>query len=412
MVKNSYSYSKLLWGRILAAMIAIAFLAWRVLEASMAYVPKELLAPEDYSTSFEILINCVALAFVVNYLIVCILRFKDYFTISDGVLECVVHKHVFFLLSRRHIRMDLSEIAEAKARHERIADLIDSGTRLRFRLRDGKWHGYSLFSIAMTSTEVYQLLADNGVRTISWTEKKWSNLKKTLVIVGSCCISCSILVPLILVHADLAKNSIMPISLILPFCVIGIIIGFSLRELFPIASIVCAFGGLCLGALFYLAAMAYNFYGADSSKAVVKEYRVGACYSVYHPASGTVRRRRPARTDYHLSICSMETGRTVKVYSLTHKQYKRARSAESVMMSVCRGALGYPVADMDNVVFKRREDGRAKLREVRDANMKERLDILREIKRLKKNARQNRERIDSLQNRLNKLRRDFKATLY
>lgn len=411
-----YSYSKFLWLKIIVILAGIAYFVKCTLQASTSYISTELLAPDDYSTGFEILLDCVVLACFVNYLIVCLLRFKDYLVVSDGVLEIVAHKNTFFLLSRKHIKVNVNEIKEFRVLDVDVAGLFSYGTKLKLRLSDEKWHTYTLLSIAVKTSEVQRLLLDNGIRYLQNPVVKVSKFKENMIIIAlSMVVIITVLGVSVSVRGFLG-NAFMPNSLWFQIGIIGICLSLSLRDTFSVPFIICVFISPFLGAILYVAALAYNYYGIDKSKTVMMEYRVGRCYSVYHPGSGSGRRRRSPSTSYHLTLCSKETGREVKTFDITKRLYEKGRHAESVKMPISRGALGYPITDMDEMEFhnKTMED-RAKIHALRDSNMQERQKILKELRRMRRTSRSTKAKaigIDSLQRLLDKLRREDRKYHY
>lgn len=411
-----YSYSKFLWLKIIVILAGIAYFVKCTLQASTSYISTELLAPDDYSTGFEILLDCVVLACFVNYLIVCLLRFKDYLVVSDGVLEIVAHKNTFFLLSRKHVKVNVNEIKEFRTIDEEVAGLFSYGTKLKLRLSDEKWHTYTLLSIAVKTSEVQRLLLDNGIRYLQNPVVKVSKFKENMINIAlSMVVIITVLGVSVSVRGFLG-NAFMPNSLWFQIGIIGICLSLSLRDTFSVPFIICVFISPFLGAILYVAALAYNYYGVDKSKTVMMEYRVGRCYSVYHPGSGSGRRRRSPSTSYHLTLCSKETGREVKTFDITKRLYEKGRHAESVKMPISRGALGYPITDMDEMEFhnKTMED-RAKIHALRDSNMQERQKILKELRRMRRTSRSTKAKaigIDSLQRLLDKLRREDRKYHY
>lgn len=411
-----YKYSKLLWVKILLTFPGILFFALQTLKASASYVSTELLAPDDYSTGFEILINCVALACFVNYLIVCLFRFRDHVSISNGVFECLVHRHTFFLLSRKHVKVNLTDIREFKLKSWGLADFLPYETSLKLHLADGKWRRCILSSVAVKPRELRRLLLENNVSCAdddsaekSKSKSKWISgvlsVAFTMILLG-------VSLPLMFYGGD----TYMPGNLWIPVGVIGIFFSFTLRDLIFFPSVFCVCIGPLLGAVLFTALVLYNYHGVDKSKAVVMEYRVGNCYSVYHPGSGSGRHRRQSSTSYHLTLCSKETGRVVKRYDISKKMYKKARGAETVKIPIYRGALGYPVGNEDSMEFhnKTKED-RDKIRALRDSNMQERQKILKELRRMRRTSRSTKAKaigIDSLQRLLDKLRREDRKYHY
>lgn len=411
-----YSYSKFLWLKIIVILAGIAYFVKCTLQASTSYISAELLAPDDYSTGFEILLDCVVLACFVNYLIVCLLRFKDYIVVSDGVLEIVAHKNTLFLLSRKHIKVNVNEIKEFRTIDEEVAGLFSYGTKLKLRLSDEKWHTYPLLSIAVKTSEVHRLLLDNNIRYSQKPEVKVSKFRENMIVgIISMALSAIVLgvsLPLMFYGGD----TYMPENLWIPVGVVGIFFSFTLRDLIFFPSVFCVCIGPLLGAVLFTALVLYNYHGVDKSKAVVMEYRVGNCYSVYHPGSGSGRHRRQSSTSYHLTLCSKETGRVVKRYDISKKMYKSARGAETVKIPIYRGALGYPVGNEDSMEFhnKTKED-RDKIRALRDSNMQERQKILKELRRMRRTSRSTKAKaigIDSLQRLLDKLRREDRKYHY
>lgn len=411
-----YSYSKFLWLKIIVILVGIAYFVKCTLQASTSYISTELLAPDDYSTGFEILLDCVVLACFVNYLIVCLLRFKDYIVVSDGVLEIVAHKNTLFLLSRKHIKVNVNEIKEFRTIDEEVAGLFSYGTKLKLRLSDEKWHTYTLLSIAVKTSEVQRLLLDNGICYLQNPVVKVSKFKENMIIIALSMVVIFTVLGVSVSVREFLGNAFMPNSLWFQIGIIGICIGLSLRDTFSVPFIICVFISPFLGAILYVAALAYNYYGVDKSKTVMMEYRVGRCYSVYHPGSGSGRRRRSPSTSYHLILCSKETGREVKTFDITKRLYEKGRHAESVKMPISRGALGYPITDMDEMEFhnKTMED-RAKIHALRDSNMQERQKILKELRRMRRTSRSTKAKaigIDSLQRLLDKLRREDRKYHY
>lgn len=411
-----YSYSKFLWLKIIVILAGIAYFVKCTLQASTSYISTELLAPDDYSTGFEILLDCVVLACFVNYLIVCLLRFKDYLVVSDGVLEIVAHKNTFFLLSRKHIKVNVNEVREFRVLDVDVAGLFSYGTKLKLHLSDDKWHTYTLLSIAVKTSEVQRLLLDNGIRYLQNPVVKVSKFKENMIIIALSMVVIFTVLGVSVSVREFLGNSFMPNSLWFQIGIIGICLSLSLRDTFSIPFIISVFIVPFLVAILYVAALAYNYYGIDKSKTVMMEYRVGRCYSVYHPGSGSGRRRRSPSTSYHLTLCSKETGRTVKRLDISKRLYEKGRHAESVKMPISRGALGYPITDMDEMEFhnKTMED-RAKIHALRDSNMQERQKILKELRRMRRTSRSTKAKaigIDSLQRLLDKLRREDRKYHY
>lgn len=413
-----YSYSKFLWLKIIVILAGIAYFVKCTLQASTSYISTELLAPDDYSTGFEILLDCVVLACFVNYLIVCLLRFKDCLVVSDGVLEIVAHKNTLFLLSRKHVKVNVNEVREFRVLDVDVAGLFSYGTKLKLHLSDDKWHTYPLLSIAVKTSEVHRLLLDNNIRYSQKPEVKVSKFRENMIVgIISMALS-AIVLGVSFALLGFLGNAFMPNSLWFQIGIIGICLSLSLRDTFSVPFIICVFISPFLGAILYVAALAYNYYGVDKSKTVMMEYRVGRCYSVYHPGSGSGRhhRRRPPSTSYHLILCSKETGREVKTFDITKRLYEKGRHAESVKMPISRGALGYPITDMDEMEFhnKTMED-RAKIHALRDSNMQERQKILKELRRMRRTSRSTKAKaigIDSLQRLLDKLRREDRKYHY
>lgn len=341
------------WIKIIAAIIATFYVSWQTMALAAGYVSGASLEPDEYSTGFCAILYCVATVFLVNYLIVCLLRLLDRVIVTGGMLEMEIHKHAIFLFSRKRVQINLAEI-----RSFSVEAFIPFGGKLTLILSDGRRCKYSLASTGIGWEILKDVLLQGGVAQYCDTQsdKKMSKNKETilgLLVTFAFCIFGAFI---IFIHSKFYCNALMPGDLFVPIGIIGMFLGVFLRDLLSVGHIFGVSTGLIVGSLLYAAALMFNYYGADKASEVVMEYDIVKCNSVYHPASGTGRRRRSAHTDYFFTICSRKTGREVKKYSTNSKIYHKAKRSESVTVPVRRGALGYPIVDIDEMVFKKKEN--------------------------------------------------------
>lgn len=398
MNEKKFTYGWLLWLKIIVAVLCISYFIQEAYNAFLARVSVEKLAADEYSTDFEYVAYAVLSACFINYLILCLLRQRDHISFSGGLIDINIHRHTLFLFSNKHIRLDPYDIREFKIKESEYLPLLLYGVRVQFFFHNGKKCTYPLIGIKGKIEELEQAFIANGVKCApkpQETKKSQSkDFVRLIIFISLLCILIGLLAP---VAVTCALDVLMPGFLWIPIILIGMFFGAFLRDLFSLGFVFGFCMSVILGIISFLSLMLANNYGADRSGAVFMTYKVADCSSVYHPATGTGRRRRHAHTNYYFSIYSLTDNRLVRRYGTNKKLYSKARKAESVTVPVRRGLLGYPVIRKSEMVFKKKEvkshyeimqKHRESIRKRREdmARLKRKSDSLRECRheRLKK----------------------------
>lgn len=302
------------------------------------------------SSCCEILLYVIAAACFINYLLVCLKRRNDFVSISNGMFEVEVHRNLFLPLSKKHISIDISQIREFDTTAIDFLTLIPYGTMLRVCLPDGKWK--KLPAVPVNKKQLDTLFMDNGISKYKAPEEKKSKSSK---------IALDLLIYFVVAAAALtvwglyriySNITFMPENIWIPFIIIGMFLGMSLRDIFRIALFRSCILGVALGALLYASAFTVNYKMADMSGVVMTEYKVGDCYSEHHKARKSRRYRTSAFTEYYVTLLSVEDSKQLRVLKVEENLYRKIADAETVTVPTTRGALGWPVCDKENMEIK------------------------------------------------------------
>lgn len=339
----SYTYDKSLWLKIILAAVVMIYSALKALEAALSHISIASLPLEEYNNDFESLLYGVVAALFGNYLIVCIFRLRDRIVVSDGLVDICVHKNTLFLCSGKHIKVAVSEILECSVYEYPFF------IRLKLKLPHGKWHTYPVSSIGVEGEALADMLSDLGVKLTYPKEK--SELRKWMEVIVLATPLIIMVLAASMCHDHYCSNMFMPTMLCLPLSIIGVLLGFSLRDTLGLDWWQCHLIGPTLGLGLYVSALVFNYRTADLSKADIKEYDIARCYSVHHSAKGHGRYRTSAHTTYHLKLTEKDSSRLIKIYRISQETYEKAKHADCVRLPVCRGALGYSVTNEDDMEF-------------------------------------------------------------
>lgn len=359
MTGESFTYSKWLWIKVVAALFGMAYCAELAVRAWASHVDVEMLGPEEYSSDIEVVVLSLLAAWFLNYVLVCLQRQNDFVATDGRFLEIDIHRNMFFPFSRRHVRIDMGQVQKCKVVRQHFLIFFPYGVRLKLKVAD-KCQTFVLVGLKMTDKELVRMIHGCGVTEIRQDYVREGIWMPTIVL--------CLLTIVVAVAVVSAEETFMPSFIWIPVCAWGVLMSVYFRDKYFIGLSSSFLMGIFLGATTYLAVLSVNYHFADWDEPDVRvEHTIINSWSKYHQGSGAGRHRRLSHTDYYVSFTTIGRNPEIMVLKISNHQFlkvrnlfRMAKKTSTIILPMHRGGLGYPVFDRNQLVFRSKIETRSR----------------------------------------------------